>query len=865
MSKRRNLFKDVKKDSPEIRSSIFREAYKINNFNSCPKKEHKNNEHNPWCLHGLGQEVWFESKNGPGEEEEDHFSVRPKYLGRYSGLRNLGATCYVNSLTQILYHNKIFRNKLYQYRPSHDETGAVIRTLQKVLVDLEYSLHGVIDTTALVTSLQLPTTEQQDVVEFGELLFGLLNNSIPSLQDTCKGKGSYITRCLTCGNVTTRSSDFTDLKLQVQPRNRTLAERIQQLSTVEILEGDNSYHCAQCNMLRRVERCFVVNQYPKTLQLQLLRFNYNTSTMQRTKDTSFVKFNDILTLFNLAGDSGHTSKTYKLSGIIIHVGETTQSGHYIAIIKRGDKWVTFNDDVVLELDKLDLKQYDLSSTRRPGCASGEHCSQSVYMLVYEDGSEEFVSLPIVSPVVLPQSSGSSTEESRITDFFSRTTPASSENTSPNQISTRSTNHAEPGGESSVVVGEKEGEVPPPSDILSATLAENLEFEQLRELLMEQRKDVRSNKEVRVVAMRDACCRMSPENEASFVPLPSDMLKTWIETGIPQKLNPEDNLAQNTTTSTSPSSDEVQLLGETTESCLTKLLCVHNKLPYHKLRQLKYVERDIISQIVDDGTKVLGSEVKFKSENCRGDNAVKTEGCDENNQQNCQVKIEDEVAEGTKTVIAEGVPPEYDLKDAKKVEIQSKSLSLENLMLCEECVASDLRQHLYDLTLEDDFKRIGIVQNKDPEIGWWVVKDDFRNFKKIVRQGGNFNKEINCRHSSLDPDPKRRKLVSFDVKTIVKKYFPEFPAPSYLEEPCQVCTDECDQEKLYISTILLHRRDLQRLLTDGAFPYIPSLTPYVIPSSFIKYVSHYNVFLLTVLSPTYPPSHHMLYPPALLNT
>lgn len=213
-----------------------------------------------------------------------------------------------------------------------------------------------------------------------------------------------------------------------------------------------------------------------------------------------------------------------------------------------------------------------------------------------------------------------------------------------------------------------------------------------------------------------------------------MLKTWIETGIPQKLNPEDNLAQNTTTSTSPSSDEVQLLGETTESCLTKLLCIHNKLPYHKLRQLKYVERDIISQIVDDGTKVLGSEVKFKSENCRGDHEVKTEGCDENNQQNCQVKIEDEVAEGTKTEVAEGVPPEYDLKDVKKVEIQSKSLSLENLMLCEECVASDLRQHLYDLTLEDDFKRIGIVQNKDPEIGWWVVKDDFRNFKKIVRQG-----------------------------------------------------------------------------------------------------------------------------------
>ena len=74
----------------KVNQILFSQAYKINNFGSCPKKEHKNNEHNPWCLHGLGQEMWFESNNGPGEDEEDHFSVRPKYLGRYSGLRNLG-------------------------------------------------------------------------------------------------------------------------------------------------------------------------------------------------------------------------------------------------------------------------------------------------------------------------------------------------------------------------------------------------------------------------------------------------------------------------------------------------------------------------------------------------------------------------------------------------------------------------------------------------------------------------------------------------------------------------------------------------------------------------------------------------------
>ena len=177
-----------------------------------------------------------------------------------------------------------------------------------------------------------------------------------------------------------------------------------------------------------------------------------------------------------------------------------------------------------------------------------------------------------------------------------------------------------------------------------------------------------------------------------------------------------------------------MLGKTVQSCVTNLLCNHGKLPYHKLRQLKYVERDVINQIVDFGTNVEEKSVKLKSEDCTDGNEMKTE----TNHQNSEFKIEEEVSEnkqGIDTQIAEAIPPEYDVKVEEKVEIQSKSIiSLENLMLCEECVVSDLRQHLYDLTLEQDFKKIGNLQNRDPETGWWVVKDDFRNFRKMARQG-----------------------------------------------------------------------------------------------------------------------------------
>ena len=68
------------------------QAYKLHNFNSCPGKDHKNNEHNPWCLHGLGLENWLHDTPSMGveEDDQDHFTIRPKYLGKYSGLRNLG-------------------------------------------------------------------------------------------------------------------------------------------------------------------------------------------------------------------------------------------------------------------------------------------------------------------------------------------------------------------------------------------------------------------------------------------------------------------------------------------------------------------------------------------------------------------------------------------------------------------------------------------------------------------------------------------------------------------------------------------------------------------------------------------------------
>jgi ubiquitin carboxyl-terminal hydrolase 5/13 len=39
---------------------------------------------------------------------------------------------------------------------------------------------------------------------------------------------------------------------------------------------------------------------------------------------------------------------YDLAAVVSHIGKNTEHGHYVCHIKKGDKWVLYNDDKVAE-------------------------------------------------------------------------------------------------------------------------------------------------------------------------------------------------------------------------------------------------------------------------------------------------------------------------------------------------------------------------------------------------------------------------------------------------------------------------------------------------------------------------------------
>ena len=47
-----------------------------------------------------------------------------------------------------------------------------------------------------------------------------------------------------------------------------------------------------------------------------------------------------------------TTLTYHLRGVIYHIGESSESGHYTALVKKDDQWVLFDDNAALAMESI---------------------------------------------------------------------------------------------------------------------------------------------------------------------------------------------------------------------------------------------------------------------------------------------------------------------------------------------------------------------------------------------------------------------------------------------------------------------------------------------------------------------------------
>jgi hypothetical protein len=106
----------------------------------------------------------------------------------------------------------------------------------------------------------------------------------------------------------------------------------------ELLEDPLS--CRVCNGPQNFIKNYEINKLPYILILSLKRFKYNENYNFKLRQLITYPIKD----FELK------NKKYDLFGVVCHYG-SINSGHYIAIVKNGNRWLTCDDSNVYEIDE----------------------------------------------------------------------------------------------------------------------------------------------------------------------------------------------------------------------------------------------------------------------------------------------------------------------------------------------------------------------------------------------------------------------------------------------------------------------------------------------------------------------------------
>ncbi|KHG30204.1 Ubiquitin carboxyl-terminal hydrolase 13 -like protein [Gossypium arboreum] len=224
----------------------------------------------------------------------DYWAYDSKKETGYVGLKNQGATCYMNSLLQTLYHIPYFRKAVYHMPTTENDmpSGSIPLALQSLFYKLQYSDSSVA-TKELTKSFGWDTYDsfmQHDVQELNRVLCEKLEDKMKgtvvegTIQQLFEGHHMNYIECINVDYKSTRKESFYDLQLDVKGCRDVYAS-FDKYVEVERLEGDNKYQAEQYG-LQDAKKGVLFIDFPPVLQIQLKRFEYDFM-----RDT-MVKIND---------------------------------------------------------------------------------------------------------------------------------------------------------------------------------------------------------------------------------------------------------------------------------------------------------------------------------------------------------------------------------------------------------------------------------------------------------------------------------------------------------------------------------------------------------------------------------------------
>ncbi|OQR93624.1 ubiquitin carboxyl-terminal hydrolase 12 [Achlya hypogyna] len=308
------------------------------------------------------------------------------------GLKNQGATCYMNSLLQTLFHLAPFRKAVYDTPTTDDDSAnSVVLALQRVFYRLETSDKAV-STKELTKSFgwsHMDAFTQHDVQELYRILCDRLEEKMKGtpadglIKQLFEGKVKSFISCVNVSCESSREESFYDLQLDVKGL-ANLDASFQKYIEVEMLDGENQYDAKDFGK-QDAKKGLAFEALPPVLNIQLKRFEYDPlrDGMVKVHDRfEFPKRLDLTEYLPVANDG--PAPVYHLHSILVHSGDVHGGHYYVYVRPRLDKdWYKFDDDVISAADEAALLEgsYGQVADTTSPLARILSCS-SAYMLVY---------------------------------------------------------------------------------------------------------------------------------------------------------------------------------------------------------------------------------------------------------------------------------------------------------------------------------------------------------------------------------------------------------------------------------------------------------------------------------------------------
>ena len=201
------------------------------------------------------------------------------------GLSNLGATCYLNALLQMLFHIPAFRRLIYSFSTSNDEKSVsnnLIFELQTLFYHLQHS-NVEVSTENLTKAFGWSTNDsflQQDVQEMMRLLLDKLEEIMKgtsfdgSISRLFQGKLKSFIRCLHIQYESCMEEDFYDIQLDVKGCPDIHASFKQYIAR-ELLSEENQYDAGEDRGKQDAEKGVDFASLPPVLTIHLKRFHFD--------------------------------------------------------------------------------------------------------------------------------------------------------------------------------------------------------------------------------------------------------------------------------------------------------------------------------------------------------------------------------------------------------------------------------------------------------------------------------------------------------------------------------------------------------------------------------------------------------------